>query len=567
MATTKRKYNGKVYETHLLRRSYREGRKVKHETLGNISHLPSDVIDMIRRSLAGQRFVPAGEAIAIERSLAHGHVRAILGTMRKLGLDTLLASKGSRERDLVMALIAERLLHPSSKLGTTRLWGCSTLGEELKVQGAHVNEVYGALDWLWARQSRIEKKLAARHLQEGSQVFYDASNSHYEGSTCPLACFGHGKNGRRDLPVIAYGVLSDPEGRPIAMDVYPGKTADPKTVPDQVGKLKKRFKLKSVVLVGDRGMLTRTQIELLKEYPGLGWISALRSQSIRKLIEKGRLSRTLFDETGLAEISSEDFPGERLVACFNPTLSDERGRKREALLAATAEAMNRVVAEAARRTKKLLTNEQISFKVGKVIGRFRMNKHVVWEVRDGRLVWSFDQASISKERELDGIYIIRTNEPKEKLSAPDVVRAYKGLAQVERVFRCMKGIDLMVRPIWLSTEPHVRAHFFLCMLAYYVEWHMRRALAPLLFEDDELPGARRTRDPVAPAQPSQSAKRKKASRLSQDGLELHSFDTLLEALATQCRNTVRLKTAGKLVYHQITEADPLQLRAYQLLGL
>jgi len=567
VATTRRRYKGKVYETVLLRRSIREGKKVRHETLGNLSHLPPETIDLVRRSLAGERFLAGEEAFRIERNLPYGHVRAVLGTLRKLGMEDVLASKKSRERDLVVALVAERILHPSSKLGTVRLWGESALGEELGVAGAHVNEVYQALDWLLGRQEQIERKLAKRHLKEGALALYDVSSSHYEGSTCPLARHGHDRDGRGDLPIIVYGVLADAEGRPVAMSVYEGNTGDPTTVPEQVDKLRDRFSLQHVVLAGDRGMLTQAKIEALKAHPGLGWISALRSADIRKLREDGRLPSTLFDETNLAEITSPDFPGERLVACFNPALCDERGRKREALLQATDKALAKVAAEAARRKRKPLLAEEIGFKVGKVLGRYKMGKHIRWEVADGRLAWKRDEDSISKERALDGVYIIRTSEPQERLCAPDTVRAYKSLSQVERAFRCMKGIDLKVRPIFLSTEPHVKAHFFLSMLAYYVEWHMRRDLAPLLFEDEDLPSARLTRDPVAPARASDSARAKKAGRRTEEGLEVHSFDTLLAALATQCRNTCRMNTGGSSTFIRLTDPTPLQSRACQLLGL
>lgn len=568
VATTNRTYKGKVYTTHLLRRSYREGSKVKHETLGNLSHLPEEVIALIRRSLSGERFVPSSEAFTIGRSMPWGHVRAVLGTLRKLGLESLIASKRSRERDLVVALIAERILHPSSKLGTTRLWGLTALGDELGVDGARVNEVYAALDWLLARQGRIEKKLAARHLPEGSLAFCDTSNSYYEGATCPLARLGHGKDGRRGRPVIGYGVLADLQGRPVAMTVYPGNAGDPDAVPEQVAKLQDRFGLERVVLVGDRGLLTQAKIETLKTHPGIGWISALRSPAIRKLMDDGKLQRTLFDEADLCEIASPEFPGERLVACFNPALCDERGRKREDLLRATEAALAKIRAEAGRRTKTPLTDERISFKVGQALGRYKMAKHFTWAAAGGKLAWARDEASIRRERELDGIYVVRTSEPQDRLQAPEAVRAYKNLSQVERVFRCMKGADLRVRPIYLATEPHVRAHFFLCMLAYYIEWHMRQALAPLLFEEEGLQESRWTRDPVAPALPSRATARKKITREAEGGHEVHGFDTLLQALSTQCKNTCAVKSSGAPAwFDQITEASPLQARAYQLLGL
>jgi len=568
VATTRRKYKGRVYETHLLRRSYRVGNKVLHETVGNLSHLPPEAIDLVRRSLAGERFVGVSEGFSVEKSEPYGHVRAVLGAIRKLGLEELVAAKKSRLRDLVVALIAERLLHPASKLGTVRLWGLSALGKELGVSDASVNEVYAALDWLAERQTAIEKKLAKRHLEDGATVLYDTSNSYYEGASCPLARFGHGKDGKRDLPVIGYGVMTDREGRPIAMDVYPGGTGDPSLVASQIPKLQKLFGLKKVVMVGDRGLLARTKIAVLKEHPGIGWITALRSEGIRKLRNDGRLQPTLFDETNLAEIESPDFPGERLVACFNPALCEERGRKREALLAAAKKAMSKIEAEAAKRTRKPLTVSELGYKIGKALAKHKMAKHIIWEAKEGRLLWRVDGASVRMEKELDGIYVVRTSEPKEALSAKDAVQAYKGLANVERVFRCMKGIDLKVRPIYLATEPHVKAHFFLCMLAYYVEWHMRRALAPLLFADEELPAMTSRPDPVAPQRPSAKAMAKKASRRAEDGLEAHSFDTLLMALAAQCENTCRvnLPPQGR-TFESITEPTPLQRRAYQLLGL
>jgi len=352
------------------------------------------------------------------------------------------------------------------------------------------------------------------------------------------------------------------------MTVYPGNAGDPDAVPEQVAKLQDRFGLERVVLVGDRGLLTQAKIETLKTHPGIGWISALRSPAIRKLMDDGKLQRTLFDEADLCEIASPEFPGERLVACFNPALCDERGRKREDLLRATEAALAKIRAEAGRRTKTPLTDERISFKVGQALGRYKMAKHFTWAAAGGKLAWARDEASIRRERELDGIYVVRTSEPQDRLQAPEAVRAYKNLSQVERVFRCMKGADLRVRPIYLATEPHVRAHFFLCMLAYYVEWHMRQALAPLLFEEEGLQESRWTRDPVAPALPSRATARKKITREAEGGHEVHGFDTLLQALSTQCKNTCAVKSSGAPAwFDQITEASPLQARAYQLLGL
>lgn len=568
VATTTRKYKGKVYRTHLLRRTYREGKKVKHETLGNISHLPTEVIEMIRRSLAGETFVSTQESFVIERSIPHGHVEAVLGTIGKLGLDRVIASRRCRERDLVIAMIAERLIHPASKLATTRLWHSTTLAEELGVADADEDDLYEAMDWLLAREKRIEKDLASRHLSEGTQVLYDVSSSYYEGRTCPLVQFGHSRDRKRGKPIIVYGAMTDVEGRPIAVDVYPGNTGDPTTVPDQVEKLRGRFGLDRIVLVGDRGMLTATQINKLRKHPGIGWITALRSGGVRKLAKGGHLQMSLFDKQNLAEITSPDFPGERLVACFNPLLADERKRKRNELLEATEKDLQKIAGQVARRTKTPLSKEEIGLKVGKVINRCKMGKHFELTIDENMFSFSRKEDAIRREETLDGIYVIRTSEPKERISAEDTVRGYKNLAQVERVFRCMKGIDLLVRPIRHRDENRVRAHIFLCMLAYYVEWHMRKALAPLLFDDEELDEARKKRDPVAPAKASASAKRKKARRLTADGLPIHSFNTLLADLGSRCKNRCRVKPdAAGLTFYQLTEPTPLQQRAFALLGL
>jgi len=568
VATTTRNYKGKLYRTHLLRRTFRLGRQVKHETLGNISHLPESLIDLIRRSLAGETFLPATEAFQIQRSLPHGHVEAVLATMRQLGLEPLIHSKRCRQRDLVAAMVAERLLHPCSKLATTRLWHTTTLAEELAVEGATEDELYAALDWLLARQSRIERKLAERHLGEHSVVLYDVTSSYYEGRRCPLARFGHNRDKKKDRPIIVYGVLTDGEGRPVALEVYPGNTGDPTTVADQVEKLRGRFALQRVVLVGDRGMLTEVQIGKLSQHPGLGWVSALKGGAIRELVDAGALQLSLFDEQNLAEIRSPAYPGERLVACYNPLLAGERRRKREELLAATEKQLARISKEVARRKRKPLGEEEIGFQVGAVVNRFKVGKHFAWTIEPGRLQWSRRVESIRREAELDGIYVLRTSEEGAEWSAADTVRRYKSLAQVERAFRSLKGIELRVRPIYHRTPDHVRAHIFLCLLAYYVEWHMRRALAPLLFDDEELPQARLRRDPVAPAEPSASARHKKLVRQTEDGLPVHSFTTLLEALGTRCCNTCRVKSdpTGSS-FRLLTEPTPVQVKAFQLLGL
>jgi hypothetical protein len=552
----------------LLREAWREGKTVRKRTVANLTDWPAAKVEALRRVLRGEGLAAPAPLFIVERALPHGHVEALLGTIRRLGLDTLLAAKRCRERDLVLALLVERLLHPCSKLATTRLWATTTLAEELAVGDATADEVYAAMDWLEARQTRIEQKLAHRHLGDGARVFYDVSSSFYEGHTCPLAQFGHDRDGKHGLPVIVYGVLTDAAGRPVAIEVYPGNTGDPTTVPEQVEKLRGRFGLSRVVLVGDRGMLTETQLDTLRQFPGVGWISALRGPAIRALVEQGSLQLSLFDTTHLAELTAPEYPGERLVACFNPLLADERRRKREALLAATEHAFQAIARDVARRRKTPLTAAEIGVKVGRVRNRFKVGKHFAFTIADGVFRWVRQEDAIRREAALDGLYVIRTSEPAAQLSAADTVRTYKTLAQVERVFRCLKGIDLRVRPIYHRIAPRVRAHFFLCLLAYYVEWHMRQALRPLLFDDEQLPQDRLTRAPVAPAQPSAAVKRKKAQRTTADGLPVHSFDTLLAALGTRCRTTCRM-TADPAAprIQQLTEPTPFHSRVRELLQL
>lgn len=552
----------------LLREAWREHGQVRKRTIANLSDWPPTRIDALRRVLRDEPLVRADELFTIETSLPHGHVEAILGMVRHLGVDTMIATKRSRARDLVLAMIVERLIHPCSKLATTRLWSTTTLGETVGVADADVDELYDALDWLLARQPHIEQKLAARHLREGGVVLYDVSSSYYEGRTCPLARFGHDRDGKTGLPIIVYGVMTDAEGRPVATEVYAGNVGDPKTVPDQVETLRQRFGVTHVVLVGDRGLLTQTQIDHLKTYPGLGWISALRSPAIRALVESGALQLSLFDQQHLAEITSPAYPGERLIACFNPLLADERRRKREDLLAATERDLTTLAHAAARRTRTPFDDATLGQKVGRVINHYKMAKHVVVTIDGGRLTWTRRTDRIEQEARLDGFYVIRTSVTAAHLSAADAVRQYKGLARVERAFRCLKGIDLRVRPIHHRTEDHVRAHIFLCLLAYYVEWHLRQAWAPLLFADEALETDRQTRDPVAPATPSPAARTKKAQRQTAEGLPVHSFDTLLAALGTRCAHTCRLRSepAGEPL-RQLTPPSPLQARALALLGL
>ncbi len=551
----------------LLREGWREGSKTRKRTLANLSDWPAAKIETFRRLLRDETLVSPADLFRTHQTLPHGQVEAVLLTIRKLGLDSILAAKRCRERDLVVAMIAEQLIHPCSKLAATRQWHASTLAEELAVQDASEDDLYLAMDWLLQRKARIEKKLAQRHLANGAIVLYDVSSSYYEGRTCPLARFGHDRDGKKGLPVIVYGVMTDGEGRPVAAEVYPGNTGDPTTVIDQVEKLRAQFQLSRVVLVGDRGMLTQPQIDNMKQHPGLGWITALTSASIRDLVETGALQLSLLDVKNLVEITSPDYPGERLMVCHNPLLQEERGRKRRELLEATEKQLARIGKEVARRTKKPLKAAEIGLKVGKVLGRYKMGKHFQYTIEEGTFVWSRREESIEQETKLDGIYVLRTSEAAECLSAEDTVRRYKSLSQVERVFRSLKGIDLLVRPIRHRSEDRVPAHIFLCLLAYYVEWHMRRAWAPLLFEDEELPEQRKRRDPIAPPILSESARQKKARHQTVDGFPVHSFRTLMADLASRARVTYGLQSdPSSPTFKQVPDPTPLQARAYQLLA-
>jgi transposase len=551
----------------LLREAWREANKTRKRTLANLSHWPPHKIETLRRLLRDEPLVSPNDLFQTHQTLPHGHVEAVLTMIRRLELDSILASKRCRERDLVVAMIAARLLNPCSKLATVRDWHCTTLAQELNVEDADEEELYQAMDWLLERKPRIEKKLAARHLTEGSMVLYDVSSSYYEGHTCPLARFGHDRDGKKGLPIIVYGVLTDHEGRPLAEEVYPGNTGDPTTVADQVEKLRTQFQLSQVVLVGDRGMLTQPQIDKLKSHPGLGWITALTSVAIRELVAKGALQLSLLDETNLAEITSPDYPGERLMVCHNPLLEEERGRKRRELLAATEQQLSKLSKHVARRTKKPLRAAEIGVKVGKILGRYKMAKHFQYTIDEGSFTWARREESIQQETKLDGIYVIRTSEPAERLSTADTVRSYKSLAQVERAFRSLKGIDLLVRPIHHRSEDRVAAHIFLCLLAYYVEWHLRRAWAPLLFADEELPEQRQQRDPILPATPSESAQRKKVLHQTAEGFVVHSFSSLMAELASRARVTYGLKSdPSSPTLQQIPDPTPLQARAYQLLA-
>lgn len=552
----------------LLREGRREGKKVHKRTLANLTHWPKDKIERLRRVLKNEPLVHPDQLFVIERSLPHGHVELLLEAIRQLKLPALIDPRPSPKRDRVLAMILQRLLYPASKLATTRLWHTTTLAEELSLEDTDEDDLYEAMDWLLERQDRIERKLAKRHLAEGDPVLYDVSSSYYEGQTCPLMQFGHNRDGKRDRPIVVYGVLADSMGRPLAVEAYAGNTGDPTTVGDQVEKIRGRFGLERVVLVGDRGLLTETQINHLKRYPGLGWISALRHHQIRRLVESEAVQLSLFDERHLAEVRSPDYPGERLIVCHNPLLAEHRRQKREALLTATEEALARIARQVARRTRTPLSATEIAEKLGRVKNRFQVAKHFRTEIADGSFHYERRTEAIIREAQLDGFYMLRTSEPADRLPTAAVVRRYKDLTRVERAFRSLKTVDLHIRPIRHRVESRVRAHLFLCLLAYYVHWHLRQALAPLLFDDEDLEAERARRDPVLAAQPSDSAKRKKRKRLTEDGLPLQSLETLMAHLGTRARHQCRLPSEPDApCVQRLTEPTPLQQRAFELIRM
>ena len=565
VVTTKREYNGKVYRTHLLRRSYREGGKVKNETLGNLSHLPDSVIELIRRSLQGETFVPAGEAFEISSSRAHGHVQAVALAMQRLGFASLLASKPCRERDLVQAMVASRILCPATKLATTRLWHTSTLAEEFGVADATEDDLYAAMDWLLAGQGRIQKKLAARHLEEDALVLYDLSSSYFEGQHCPLAKLGYSRDGKRGTLQVNYGLLTDERGCPVAISVHEGNTSDSTTFMPQVKRMREQFGVRRMVMVGDRGMISQKAIDEMSEDADVAWITALRSSAIRTLVEQKHLQLGLFDERNLLEISSPDFPGERLVACRNTELARMRAHTRDDLLAATQRSLEKIKArvDAAR----LLGQDKIGVAVGKVVNTYKVAKHFELFITDNSFTFERLTESIAGEAALDGLYIIRTSVKAARMDAPTCVRTYKSLSQVERAFRSIKTMDLKVRPIHHHLEGRVRSHIFLCMLAYYVEWHMRQAWRELMFADEDQ-GAKLTRDPVAPAKRSEAAMKKVISHTLHDGTPTHSFQTLLRELETVVRNTCRTpNSASDAPTFQITTTqNEKQKRALELIA-
>jgi len=554
----------------LLRESYRDGTKVKNRTLANLSDLPPEQIETLRAAFRGDKLVPAGEGMEIVRALPHGHVAAALGMARQIGLEELLPDGPERQRKLALALIVERLIDPAAKLATARALDETTaldsLGLTLGLGEVKAKEVYAALDWLGMSQASIEDGLARRHLHDGTLVLYDVSSSYVEGRCCELAQFGHPRDRRSDRMQIVYGLLCSADGCPVTIEVFEGNTGDPSTVGNQITKLKERFGLKRVVMVGDRGMITDARIEEDLKPAGLDWITALRAPSIQKLAaEDGPLQLSLFDARDLAEIESPDFPGERLIVCKNHALAEERRRKRNELLDATEKDLKDIEKRIVRKRKPLRGADEIGLAVGKLIGRRKVGKHFNITITDDSLSFTRDHAAIAKEAALDGFYVLRTNVPAEAINTADTVRAYKSLARVERAFRCLKTTDLEIRPIFHWLSPRVRAHVFLCMLAYYVEWHMRQALAPMLFDDhDRAAGEALRSSPVAKAEPSPAATRKARKKQTDDGQPVHSFRTLLADLATLTRNTVK---CGKAKFALLATPTAIQQRALDLLGV
>jgi transposase len=633
----------------LLRQGYREGGKVKTRTLANLSKLPPEALDAVRRVLKGESLVSASDAFEAIASLQHGHVQAVLDAMRRLGFERLIASRPSPQRDRVVAMVAARILEPDSKLATTRWWHLTTLPGMLGVADADEDDLYTAMDWLLERQDGIQKKLARRHLDEDGLALYDLSSSYFEGTTCPLAALGHNRDGKKGKLQVNYGLLTNPRGTPVSVSVFEGNTGDPKTLLPQVTKVQKDFGIERFVLVGDRGMITQKQVDALREIDGIDWIAALRPEAIRKLVEGGAIQMGLFDERNLFELTHLDFPGERLVACRNPELAKRRAQKRASLLEATVKELEKVrrmvgqgrlhgqdaigvrvrtvlepykvgkyhqleirddgfdfavdleeiAAEVARQSKspeqakarmdrskrhieaiaaklekvrqqiergRLHGQDTIGVRVGKVVNKYKVAKHFKLDIQDDRFDFEIDPDKVAAEAALDGIYVVRTSLSEQRMSTDDTVRSYKRLAQVERAFRSFKALDLKVRPIRHHLEDRVRAHLFLCMLAYYVQWHMLEAWRPLLFCDEDQQ-AKATRDPVAPAQRSEAALQKVHSKTLEDGSEVHSFQTLLKLLSGIVRNVCRVPGASPDVptFDVVTTPSAKQQRAYELL--
>jgi hypothetical protein len=558
----------------LLRESYREGGKVKKRTLANLSKLPPQVIEGLRTLLRGGVAIEdLSEAVEILDTWPWGHVGAVLGTARKIGIEALLSREPCPERDRVMAMIVARVLDPASKLATARSLGDEAhlvaLRAELGLEEVGAEQLYSALDWLYVRQASIEDRLARRHLEDGSLVLYDVTSSYFEGRSCPLGAFGHSRDDKKGKLQVVFGLLCNREGCPVAVEVFEGNTGDPTTLKPQIDKVRERFHLERVVFVGDRGMLTSARIrEDLQGLDGVDWISALRTTDIRKLEALPGLQLSLFDERGFVELTDPVFPGERLVVCRNPLMADERARKREELLDATEAKLDEIVRATERPKRPLRGQDTIALRVGRVVNDYKVAKHFVLEITETSFTYRRDEEKIAAEAALDGIYVVRTSLPESAMSAEEVVGSYKGLSVVERAFRSTKTVDLHVRPIYHYLPERVRAHIFLCMLAYYLEWHLRRRLAPLLFDDDDRDEAEAQRTSVvAPAKVSASAQSKARTLRTPDGLPVHSFQTLLQALARLSKSRMRIRRADAEPIEKLSRATALQQKAFSLLGL
>ena len=553
----------------LLRESYREGKKVKKRTIANISFLSIEQAEAFRLILKGKKIAPVDELFEKLSSKLHGHVQAVLKTIDRLGLDKLISAKRCRERDLIVATIAARICKPNSKLSITRWWNDTTLPELLGVGDANEDDIYDAMDWLLARQKRIEKKLAGRHLEDGDMVLYDLTSSYFEGVTCPLAARGKSRDRKRNTLQVNYGLIADRRGCPVAVAVFEGNTGDSTTLLPQARRIREDFGIERIVLVGDRGMISQKQIDELRSIEGVDWITALKTGGIRTLMKGGALQLDFFDERNLFELTHPDYPGEQLVACRNHALGRKRAHKRESMLEATVRELAKIRTSLERGTlkKKERTKERIGVRVGKVINKYKMAKHVVLQIDEDSLDFELNEESIAAEAALDGIYIIRTSLPKERMSADEAVRSYKNLTAVERAFRSLKSVDLMVRPIRHRTEDRVRTHIFLSVLTYYVQWHMLDAWRPLLFSDEDQE-AKRTRDPVAPAKRSKKALKKASSKKLEDDTAAESFGTLLHHMSTITRDLCSQKGDGDSSYTFTIDTTPgeKQRRALELLS-
>jgi DDE family transposase len=562
VVTTTREHKGKTYHSYLLCRSYREGSHVRKETVGNLSHLPLPIIDLIRRALREETLIPVDQ-FEVVRSVAHGDVHAVLTTIDRLGLERVLSTRRCPEAAVVTALIAARVIAPQTKLATTRWWHTRTLADDFGLQAVSEDDVYAAMDWLLDRQDAIERTLAGDHLAQGGLVLYDVSSSYFEGTKCPLAKRGYNRDGKRDKLQVNYGLVTNGAGCPVAVSVFEGNVADTTTLVPQVQRLRERFGIRDVVIVGDRGMIAQTSIDTLKTVDGVAWITALKSAQIRTLLTGGALQLGLFDDRNLVELTHPDYPGERLMACRNPELGKLRAHKRQDLLAATTAALEKIQRRVA--GGRLRGRAEIGLRVGRVINQYTVAKHFRVTITDATFTCAIRTDRVATEAALDGIYVIRTNVTAAKLSAADAVRHYKALSQVERAFRSLKTIDLHVRPIHHRLADRVRSHIFLCMLAYYVEWHMREAWRPLLFADEDQ-RAKARRDPVAPARRSAAAEEKAVTHRLADGTMVHSFRTLLQDLSTIVRNACRVRgDEDAPTFTVTTTPSPEQRRAFALL--